>query len=902
MSKNKIKATFNLLALICATSTILIILQNFLNTVFKQPQIIILNFFLMFCVLILIIIFLDIKKIIYYSNIFFQRLKNTSYVFEISYFNKNVTLLSLFLSIFFTISVINISNFDVLGENFNVPNQALTYTLYRLIFSISIFVAIFATGAFFNQIFNFSENNGKNRILKTFILNFSFGILIYSFLGVILGLLGFLHFSVTYFIVSLILLFSGKVLNISRFILPSINQNKKLLDIDRIKFNLSIVVLIGSTSTLFFFKGIIPFETDGDIWGHYMHYFNFVKEQSQILPNEFWYHFHLSKGAGLFYFFISISDILTPQIISFFCIFLVAVIVIDIVFGLCKNPIWAMTAGILFLTSISIISPINLFKHHYLFMSLIMVMFWCLYEVLKSKILNKGLFKLLILTTFYIGFFYPTISLMIFIYLIAIGCSSFIFFRDKSLLLGLPFIILLIGVFSSLILNFFYTGIFEVVKINFFWSLANKEFFISKFGFAPIEWSQFANDDFHQRKDFFHWIKPFLQKNVWPFILYLPTVIFTIIMLIFVIIDKKNIKLNIFLFLFLIFSFIAIMFAYIFQQSSVTRIYIFLNAFFYLPLCILTPIYFLRQSSSKILNIFNDLFAIILFLPAFFSLSILALQYSNVINLLYIKKSSLAETYKLSIDNIDRKKFYNFAYEVREDIPKKKIMLLSSNGGPASFLPMPGIMGEPQITFGKKWDEINTLTNPHKIKMILKNYKINYFIIDISKELWGNIVISSIFQNHNLLKFFKIVKNKGNYYLLTWKKANDDTIKSTKFTSLVELKRSTIINSIFSKNFKSNYLNNDKDIEKFYKSLSIKKQECLQNHENKDLLDKLLIGYKEVNLFVDDIDLKIANIRKLTKKLILEKYGSMFWMDLDLAEIAPHRKIYLQNVENYFCK
>ena len=101
-----------------------------------------------------------------------------------------------------------------------------------------------------------------------------------------------------------------------------------ILHTNYIILNLTYLTFIACIFIFIIPHGLIPFNEDGDTWGHYMQYFESIKYTSSIHANEFWYHFHLSKGAGLFYFFNSVSDILSVQIISTLCIILIAIIII----------------------------------------------------------------------------------------------------------------------------------------------------------------------------------------------------------------------------------------------------------------------------------------------------------------------------------------------------------------------------------------------------------------------------------------------------------------------------------------------------------------------------------------------------------------------------------------------
>ena len=455
----------------------------------------------------------------------------------------------------------------------------------------------------------------------------------------------------------------------------------------------------------------------------------------------------------------------------------------------------------------------------------------------------------------------------------------------------------------SLIANYFYTGLIEVVKIDIFWNFANKEYFINKFGYAVIEYSKIANDCFLQRIGFFEWTRFIILEHSWEFITLLSTLIYTILILISILLKKiKNKNLNYFLIIFLLFSLVTLFFSFLIQQPSIIRVYIFINAFIYLPLCILIPIYFIQYQEIKIINISKNLIAIILYIPAFLSMFYIYLNYSNIVKSLYIQNNSLSNTYNTSIKNQQSKDLYNFTLEIRNDLPNEKIMLLSTVGGPGIFLPRPGLLMGPSRALGMEWDLINKSQEVKQIREILEKENINFFIIDLDKTLWGNLVISKMFENDHLVENLKIIKNYENMYLLTWKNKNEINKISQEFLTILDLKRSRIINSIFSNNFKKNYLENTNDINVFYKNLNIIKEDCLKNSFNKNLIHMILNDIKKSNILINDIDDKIDNIRIITKKILLEKYEKLYFLNIDIKDSTPFEKIYLKNHENNSCK
>jgi len=68
---------------------------------------------------------------------------------------------------------------------------------------------------------------------------------------------------------------------------------------------------------LLFSKGIYPDIYTNDTMGHYLPYYRAVVERGGIWPNEFFLHFYYSKGAGLFFLAIALTDLQGPQLVSY---------------------------------------------------------------------------------------------------------------------------------------------------------------------------------------------------------------------------------------------------------------------------------------------------------------------------------------------------------------------------------------------------------------------------------------------------------------------------------------------------------------------------------------------------------------------------------------------------------
>jgi len=62
-------------------------------------------------------------------------------------------------------------------------------------------------------------------------------------------------------------------------------------------------------------KGLYP-AGGHDYYTHYFYYYLSVIKHHSTLPNEFWYHFYYSKGAGLYFVGMLLTDPLAPQLVT----------------------------------------------------------------------------------------------------------------------------------------------------------------------------------------------------------------------------------------------------------------------------------------------------------------------------------------------------------------------------------------------------------------------------------------------------------------------------------------------------------------------------------------------------------------------------------------------------------
>jgi hypothetical protein len=96
--------------------------------------------------------------------------------------------------------------------------------------------------------------------------------------------------------------------------IPTFSRCLRALRKDTFKINWIGCMLMAAPISLFIMvKGLYP-AGGHDYFTHYFHFYRTVTETGRIWPNEVWYHFYYSKGAGLFFLSMLLTDPLAPQL------------------------------------------------------------------------------------------------------------------------------------------------------------------------------------------------------------------------------------------------------------------------------------------------------------------------------------------------------------------------------------------------------------------------------------------------------------------------------------------------------------------------------------------------------------------------------------------------------------
>src|SRR5262249_26181741 len=99
---------------------------------------------------------------------------------------------------------------------------------------------------------------------------------------------------------------------------------------------------------LFLVKGLNPGAGGGDYFLHYFPAYQAFLEHGSVWPNEVWWHYFYSKGAGLYFLGMLLTDALAPQLVTFCFMSVAGLSIFLFVRRLAPRTAWPIDGVLLF--------------------------------------------------------------------------------------------------------------------------------------------------------------------------------------------------------------------------------------------------------------------------------------------------------------------------------------------------------------------------------------------------------------------------------------------------------------------------------------------------------------------------------------------------------------------------
>jgi hypothetical protein len=109
------------------------------------------------------------------------------------------------------------------------------------------------------------------------------------------------------------------------------------------------VILIAVTAVwLLLLRGLFP-GGGGDYYTHYFYYYLEVLKNHGLAPNDVWYHYYYSKGSGLAFLGMLLTDPEAPALTTYPCVVFAAVAIATLAARMAHNSLWPAAGAVIYL-------------------------------------------------------------------------------------------------------------------------------------------------------------------------------------------------------------------------------------------------------------------------------------------------------------------------------------------------------------------------------------------------------------------------------------------------------------------------------------------------------------------------------------------------------------------------
>jgi len=727
-----------------------------------------------------------------------------------------VSVASVSLAFFHLFCVVGLAQIDITQAGFSKESLGITYSFLRLGLLISMTFAILGAGEFIACKIERGFMSAPYAQSQKLVLSLILGILFYAVIGCVIGFVGLLNGPIALAVsVPAISAAGGWLRNARNATFEALTEPIQANLNSYTLFKIFLWVLVSMLlATIVLTKGLYPGSLDNDIWEHYFHFYEHVIQTGHIKPNEVWYQFYLSKGAGLFFIFMAMSDFFAPQLVSVIILLFVSIIIFDVTKVVTGDTAWSAAALIVFYAYLlHDYDSGAFFKHHFVFLGLLSLVAWCIYNIFSTTLISKSNVVVVVMMAccFYAGFYLPAVSailcgMLAITILINKSKDNYQIQTQRNITKSLLFI--LAGGAISIGVNWTATGLGEIVPVKLFWIFADQERFLRLFGSNGLDYFM-LNDSkviFSEQRNWNgRWLAAVLHYPFFNFLLSIEILALGALLILqsylYPHVLNASFK-NLFLVLFAL-MIPSVLFAQYVQIPSTIRLFIFAG-FFVVIACICslqTVIKLFIPAGSQL--IISSVFIVLIAVCAITKAVPTVFVHRAGLSEFYSTRGSLRSTLSATEPLLKHgsKVGIDFISLGRAIIgPHQVILALGYDPGYYYMLPKPGIKSEPSYAFGSSWDHIAHL-GATELRGELASQSINNFVLALDTHLFSKVVFSPLFSSIGVMKNLKVVLNDEDRYLLTWKESASADAVPTEFLEVLEFKRSGALFFPFSEKF-----------------------------------------------------------------------------------------------------
>jgi len=222
--------------------------------------------------------------------------------------------------------------------------------LARIGFLFLLAWLIYAPGAAIARWLQARMSPVKLSPLERAVIGFGIGVGLWHVLMLLLGLAGLYYRSVMIGLAGVVLLCTARhFAAVASASWRSLTQHAR--DVAKgigIRQTLAVVFVVACAIALLLVRGLYP-GGGGDYYTHYFYYYLEVLKNHDLSPNDVWYHYYYSKGYGLFFLAMLLTDPEAPSLVTFCCVVFAAAAMAGLAQRLAPGTLWPACVASLFL-------------------------------------------------------------------------------------------------------------------------------------------------------------------------------------------------------------------------------------------------------------------------------------------------------------------------------------------------------------------------------------------------------------------------------------------------------------------------------------------------------------------------------------------------------------------------
>ena len=220
----------------------------------------------------------------------------------------------------------------------------------RVVFVVIFSWLIYAPGAAVAALVMSTDERAALTPAERAVLGFGIGLGIWHVAMLILGLLGLYYRPVIVGLCLAVVVVSARhfanvaILGWRSFTLGFAELRQGRATPQRI----GIILIVAAAVWLLLLRGLFP-GGGGDYYTHYFYYYLEVLKNHGLAPNDVWYHYYYSKGSGLAFLGMLLTDPEAPALTTYPCVVFAAVAIATLAARMAPNSLWPAAGAVIYL-------------------------------------------------------------------------------------------------------------------------------------------------------------------------------------------------------------------------------------------------------------------------------------------------------------------------------------------------------------------------------------------------------------------------------------------------------------------------------------------------------------------------------------------------------------------------